>query len=133
MSSKKKIQLTIQLYAGKAFSGQWNVADRLNILAHGNKTERNIAPGIASWIREGLRNLGTAKVTKIPDLEPSQLKCFFSTQTFLLIFLTVRCLKPLPEGKFASVISPSLSPLSFIRGSVSRLSMYFIYLCTTLL
>lgn len=112
--TKKKIWLTCQHYKGKVFSGQWDVANRITIWGLVIK-QRNIAPGISSWIWEGIKNLGTAKVIKIPDIKPSQLKCCFFTQTFLLIFLAVRCLRLLPEGKFyLSHLSLSLFCVDFI-------------------
>lgn len=54
--------------------------------------------------------MGTAKVTKIPDREPSQLKCCFSTQTFPYCALSQTSPPPVPPS-LSSSLSLSLSPL----------------------
>lgn len=52
-----------------------------------------------SWIWEGLKNLGTAKVIKISCIQLNQHFSFF-TKTFQLIFLAVNCFKILSEGRW---------------------------------
>lgn len=53
-------------FKGKIFISQWNPANKVNIFGMGIKMGGRLPQGCASWIWEGLKNLGAGKIIKMP-------------------------------------------------------------------